>query len=319
MRTCAVAATVGKLNTMMPLAFTSNDSSLAPRPEGATHNPPATKMRRLRFFTARFINPLTRLVAGRLPGFALITHTGRCSGRAYRTPINVFRRHDHYYFPLSYGSDVDWLKNVLAAGQCSIRIRGRTVRLDEPKLLIDPDLRALPFFARLIERWNGVTEVLRMRAAVWRAEGVPMATQRAMDEADIRRRIDNGVKAIHAVDLEAVMALYAPDIVSFDIVSPLRHVGIEAKRKNWVDVFATYRRPLGYEIRDLTITVGDDIAFGYSLNRISGTLQNGHRSETWVRWTACFRKIDGIWLIAHDHVSVPLDFASGRALLDLES
>ena len=92
--------------------------------------PPATKMRRLRFFTACFINPLTRLVAGRLPGFALITHTGRRSGRAYRTPINVFRRDDHYYFPLSYGSDVDWLKNVLAAGQCSIRIRGRTVQLD---------------------------------------------------------------------------------------------------------------------------------------------------------------------------------------------
>jgi len=309
----------GKVNKIMPLALTSNDPSpAAPLTEGATQAPSATKMRRLRFFTARFINPLTRLVAGRLPGFALITHTGRRSGRAYRTPINVFQRDDHYYFPLSYGSDVDWLKNVLAAGQCSIRIRGRTVRLDEPELLIDPDLRPLPLFARLIERWNGVTEVLRMRAAVRRAEGVPMATQRAMDEADIRRRIDNGVKAIRAMDLEGVMALYAPDIVSFDIVPPLRHVGAEAKRKNWVDVFATYQRPLGYEIRDLTISVGDDVAFGHSLNRISGTLQNGHRSETWVRWTACLRKTGGTWLIAHDQVSVPLDFASGRALLDLE-
>jgi deazaflavin-dependent oxidoreductase (nitroreductase family) len=318
MRTCAVAATAGKLNKIMPLALTSNDPSPVPLTEGATQAPSATKMRRLRFFTARFINPLTRLVAGRLPGFALISHTGRRSGRAYRTPINVFRRDDHYYFPLSYGSDVDWIKNVFAAGQCSIRIRGRTVRLDEPELIIDPDLRALPLFARMIERWNGVTEVLRMRAVGRRTEGIPMATPRAIDEADIRRRIDDGVKAIRAMDLDGVMALYAPDIVSFDIVPPLRHVGAAAKRKNWVDVFATYERPLGYEIRDLTITVGDDVAFGHSLNQISGTLRNGHRSVAWLRWTACFRKIGDTWLIVHDQVSVPVDFASGGALLDLE-
>lgn len=144
-----------------------------------------------------------------------------------------------------------------------------------------------------------------------------MATPRVTDEADIRWRIDNGVKAIRAMDLEGVMALYAPDIVSFDIGPPLRHLGAEAKRKNWVDVFAAYQPPLGYEMRDLTITVGDDVAFGHSLNRISGTLQNGHRNEVWLRWTACFRKIDGTWLIAHDQVSVPVEFASGRALLDL--
>jgi ketosteroid isomerase-like protein len=64
--------------------------------------------------------------------------------------------------------------------------------------------------------------------------------------------------------------------------------------------------------------VGDDVAFCHSLNRVSGTLRNGHRSDFWVRWTACFRKIDGTWLIAHDQVSVPVDLQSGRALLDLE-
>jgi ketosteroid isomerase-like protein len=95
-------------------------------------------------------------------------------------------------------------------------------------------------------------------------------------------------------------------------------VGAEAKWKNWVDVFTAYRRPLGYEIRDLTITVGGDVAFGHSLNRFSGTLKNGNRNDFWVRWTTCFRKIDGNWLIVHDQVSVPLDVESGRALLNLE-
>jgi ketosteroid isomerase-like protein len=144
-----------------------------------------------------------------------------------------------------------------------------------------------------------------------------MTTQRAIDEAAIRERIATGVKAIHAMDLGDVMAMYAPDIVSFDIVPPLRHLGAEAKRKEWVDAFAMYRPPLGYEMRDLTITVGDAVAFSHSLNRVSGTSQNGHRSEFWVRWTACWRKIDGAWLIAHDQVSVPVDLVSGRALLDL--
>jgi ketosteroid isomerase-like protein len=88
--------------------------------------------------------------------------------------------------------------------------------------------------------------------------------------------------------------------------------------ENWADVFAVYQRPLGYEIRDLTLTVGEDVAFGHSLNRISGALKNGTRTGYWVRWTGCFQKIDGNWLIVHDQVSVPLDVESGRALLNLE-
>jgi ketosteroid isomerase-like protein len=116
-----------------------------------------------------------------------------------------------------------------------------------------------------------------------------------------------------------VMSLYAPDIVSFDLVPPLRHAGAKAKEKNWANVFAMFQRPLGYEIRDLTLTLGDDVAFGYSLNRVSGTLKNGNRTDSSVRWTACFRKIDGNWLITHDHVSVPADPQSGRALLNLET
>lgn len=145
-----------------------------------------------------------------------------------------------------------------------------------------------------------------------------MVTQRASDEADIRRRLDRLANAIRAMDLDGLKSMYAPDIVSFDIEPPLRHVGAEAKWKNWVKVFTIYQPPLGYEIRDLTITVGDDVAFGYCLARISGALRNGTRSDYWVRWTTCLRKSERDWLIAHDQVSVPVDFESGRALLDLK-
>jgi ketosteroid isomerase-like protein len=146
-----------------------------------------------------------------------------------------------------------------------------------------------------------------------------MPAQHATDEADIRQRFDQLAEAIRAADLDGLMPLYAPDIVTFDVQSPLRKVGAEGKRENWIDVFTLFQRPLNCEIRDLTITVNDDVAFAYGFNRISGTLKNGNASSGfWVRATSCLRKIDGNWLIVHDHASVPLDIESGRALLDLE-
>jgi deazaflavin-dependent oxidoreductase (nitroreductase family) len=123
-----------------------------------------TRIRFLRPFTKALINPVTGLFAGWLPGFAILTHVGRKSDRTYRTPINVFRRGDHYLFALTYGADVDWVKNVLAAGGCSMRERGRDIRLVEPELLVDPELRLMPAPVRAIGRFNRVTEILRMRA-----------------------------------------------------------------------------------------------------------------------------------------------------------
>jgi deazaflavin-dependent oxidoreductase (nitroreductase family) len=128
-----------------------------------TAAPPRTRF--LRPFTTRVINPVTRLFAGRVPGFAILTHVGRTSGKTYRTPINVFRRGDHYLFALTYGSDVHWVKNIMAAGGCGMRIQGRDVRLVGPELLIDPELRLMPLLLRIVGKMNRVTEFLRMRPA----------------------------------------------------------------------------------------------------------------------------------------------------------
>ena len=112
--------------------------------------------------------------------------------------------------------------------------------------------------------------------------------------------------------------MYAQEVVTFDIVPPLRHIGADALRKLWEEVFSVYQGPIDYEIHDLTITVGDDVAFTHSLNRISGTLNNGQKTELWLRWTAGFRKINGTWLIVLNHNSVPVDLAHGKAALDLK-
>ena len=122
-------------------------------------------MWRFRHFVNTYVNPITRRVAKRLPAFAILTHRGRKSGRTYRTPLNVFRRGDEYFFFLTYGSDVQWVKNVLASGTCSIETRGRVVDLVEPELITDPELRPAPPHVRFVERRiAGVTQYLRMRA-----------------------------------------------------------------------------------------------------------------------------------------------------------
>jgi deazaflavin-dependent oxidoreductase (nitroreductase family) len=117
----------------------------------------------MRPFTTRVINPVSRLFAGWMPGFGIITHVGRRTGRVYRTPINVFRHGDQYLFALTYGSDVDWVRNVLAAGGCEIRTRGRDIRLVEPEVFVDPARRRLPVPLRIAGRLLRVTEFLRMR------------------------------------------------------------------------------------------------------------------------------------------------------------
>ena len=58
-----------------------------------------------------------------------------------------------------------------------------------------------------------------------------MGTAHSIEEAAIRQRIDTGLEAIRAMNLEGVMPIYAPDIVSFDIVPPLQYVGAKAKTK----------------------------------------------------------------------------------------
>jgi deazaflavin-dependent oxidoreductase (nitroreductase family) len=114
-------------------------------------------------FTTAVVNRLTRLFAGHLPGFAIVDYRGRRSGKAYRTPMNVFRDGDDYVFALTYGSDAQWVKNVLAAGECDLEVRGKRVHLIEPKLFADPSRHLMPQPVRFFLGVMRVTEFLRMR------------------------------------------------------------------------------------------------------------------------------------------------------------
>lgn len=143
-------------------------------------------------------------------------------------------------------------------------------------------------------------------------------TPREADESRIRQQIEKIVEGLRDRDLESLGRIYATDVVSFDIDPPLQHIGIAAKLRNWENAF-TFFEAMTYEVRDLTLTVGDDVAFGYAFARLSGTLKNGTAvGGMWVRVTYGLRKIDDTWLITHDQVSVPLDITTGRGATELE-
>jgi deazaflavin-dependent oxidoreductase (nitroreductase family) len=116
----------------------------------------------VRPLVVRYLNPLIRRVAHRLPGFCVATYRGRTSGRVYRIPLNVFRRGDRYVFALTYGPDVQWVKNVQAAGRCDIETRGHHITLVRPRMEVDAQGREMPIPVRQFLRLTGVDHFLWM-------------------------------------------------------------------------------------------------------------------------------------------------------------
>jgi len=88
-------------------------------------------------FNMRITNRVMNRLAPRLPGFGVVIHTGRTSHRTYYTPVNVFRRGDHFIVALTYSKNADWVKNVLENGGCKIVTRGQVWRLTNPRIFHD--------------------------------------------------------------------------------------------------------------------------------------------------------------------------------------
>jgi deazaflavin-dependent oxidoreductase (nitroreductase family) len=117
------------------------------------------------------LNRVTKRIAPWMPGFGVVVHRGRRSGNEYETPVNVFATEDGYVLALTYGSDTDWVKNVLAAGGCELRTGGRVVRLTAPRLFHDETRRDIRPFERQVLRAIGVADFLSLKTAPVAAPG----------------------------------------------------------------------------------------------------------------------------------------------------
>lgn len=134
------------------------------------------------------------------------------------------------------------------------------------------------------------------------------------DEAAIRALEDRFVAAFNAGDINAIMKNYIPDnsLVLFDVVPRKEYLGADAYRKAWVEMFSRFKTTPKIAIADLSITVDGNVGFGHSFMRVTGTDTQGHSVDRTVRVTDGYRKIGGNWLIVHEHISVPVDFTTGK-------
>jgi len=142
------------------------------------------------------------------------------------------------------------------------------------------------------------------------------AATNANDEAQIRARLNEWVRASQAKDLDAIMASYAPDVLAFDAIGKLEFRGVEAYRKHWEECLS-YCEEMRFEMHDLEIAAEGGLAFCHYLARCGGTSKDGQEHYGWMRGTVCLRKTNGTWLIVHEHYSSPFDPMSGK-MLNLE-
>jgi deazaflavin-dependent oxidoreductase (nitroreductase family) len=112
-----------------------------------------------------FTNRITGLFAVWLPGFGILTHVGRKSGKVYRTPVNVFRTSNCFIIVLTYSSQSELVKNVLAAGVCELKTRGKKHQLSALKVVPDPTRRQFPVPVRLVLRIVGAMITWSFRIA----------------------------------------------------------------------------------------------------------------------------------------------------------
>lgn len=113
-------------------------------------------------FNRRVTNPILGRMAWWMPGFAVVTHVGRRSGRTFHTPVNLFRSGDEYVFACTYGPEAQWVRNVLAAGGCTVRTRGHDVTLTDPQLIHDAQRTRVPAPVRAILGAVGVDDFVVM-------------------------------------------------------------------------------------------------------------------------------------------------------------
>lgn len=153
---------------------------------------------------------------------------------------------------------------------------------------------------------------------------LPDATEDNADAYEVAAARAAWLKAFNSQDLDQMMSFYIDDIFSYDLMAAPTEAGLamafngEADwRQNWITFFAMFNEDLVVTIEDLTVHQQGDLATVYGLTRLKGTIEGGPYVDMWVRETNLLQRIDGRWLVVHDHVSVPFDFATGQALTDL--
>jgi uncharacterized protein (TIGR02246 family) len=136
---------------------------------------------------------------------------------------------------------------------------------------------------------------------------VTVSNKRSKDKAELHELIERWVRAIRAEDLDGILANHSSEILMFDLPGPVQLKGIDAYKNSWLPLFDWIRGGGAFDLSEVTITAGDDVAFATALIHCLGTDANGRKVVTEGRLTIGLRKIDGQWVVMHEHHSEPSD------------
>jgi uncharacterized protein (TIGR02246 family) len=128
---------------------------------------------------------------------------------------------------------------------------------------------------------------------------------RRASESEIRALIQGWATAVHAGDLDRVLADHSDDIQMFDVPPPNEVRGIDAYRETWPPFFEWQRRGAAFEIVSLDVTAGDDVAFATALLRCGTDEELRRDPGSRLRLTVGLRKEGGRWIVSHEHHSFP--------------
>lgn len=148
---------------------------------------------------------------------------------------------------------------------------------------------------------------------------VRQSSAKESDEAEIRAMEAAMIKAYAAKDLDNALAGYVQDetLFVFDAIPPQQYVGIEAWRADNEGFVALFLGPLKAEMSDLNVTANGKLGFGHNIQRFTGTGKDGKPIDLTFRVTDGYKKVKGKWMIVEEHLSFPVDVATGKA--DLSS
>lgn len=128
---------------------------------------------------------------------------------------------------------------------------------------------------------------------------------RTADEAAIRKLVEEWARAVRAKNIEGILANHSSEMLMFDVPPPLASKGIDAYRKTWDVFFSWSDDPVVFNFDEMDIAAGDDVAYVTALMRCAGTETNRKRIRLEFRLTVGLRKMDGQWVIMHEHHSIP--------------
>ena len=130
-------------------------------------------------------------------------------------------------------------------------------------------------------------------------------TAPANTESEVRTVLEEWAAATRQGRNNDVLKNHAEKVVIFDVLPPMKYESAESYRQSWDDWQPKTQGEGVFNLENLTITAGEDLAFAHSYIRCGGTLPDGRTFQDLVRATFCLKKVNGSWVVLHQHVSKP--------------